>query len=197
MISVSCLTEDSVPITLDASVIINLNATTIAGEILDSLNRPIFVTSAVVREMKNAANATLDDSGALDELISAGNLETVELSRSALSTFVSLVSGNTILTLGDAEASTLSYSDDRSAIAVVDGRKTWRISSERLPELRLANSIDLFAYPPTLAALGSGALSNALFDALAKTRMYVGVEHVDWVRSVLGAKRSAECSIVR
>jgi len=193
----SCLVEQSPPIVLDASVIINLLATGHADTILQALPGRSCVTENVVMEIKVGAENGRPESKKLFDLIERGSLEAVELNEQALESFIGIVSGSASDSLGDGEAATLAFAHRNGRIAAIDERKATRVAAEHFGSLRIATTIDILAHTPVRLALGQKRLSTAILDALRLARMQVWAPQFDWVVEQIGAANVVLCPSLR
>jgi predicted nucleic acid-binding protein len=177
----------------DASIIINLNATNSAKDIVGALPNRMVVTSVVLAELSAGASRGHEDARQLELLIGGGSMGLVELGGMAEEVYASLVDGATGSTLDDGEASTIAYALEIGGIAAIDDHKARRICSERFSGLRIAWSTDLLLHESVAATLGREAQANAIFNALQKARMRVPNEHVDKIVNLIGSERAISC----
>ncbi|GKT01013.1 hypothetical protein AVKW3434_16510 [Acidovorax sp. SUPP3434] len=193
----SCLVEQSNPLVLDASVVINLLATGHAGMILQSLPGRSYVTENVVGEINGGAGSGRPESKQLFDLIEGGPLEVAVLDELALESFIDIVSGSASESLGDGEAATLAFAYHSGLTAAIDERKATRIASERFASLRMATTVDILAHSSVMHALGQERLSMAVLDALRLARMQVGLPQFEWVVEQIGVENLALCPSLR
>jgi predicted nucleic acid-binding protein len=177
----------------DTSVIINLNATERAEEILSSLPFRVVVTDIVAGELSEDRRSGRRDAALLAALVRAGRVRVVSLDESALEVFSELVIGPAGETLDDGEASTIAYAVQRGIAPVLDERKGLKICAARFPSLRPKSTVDLFADSAVVKALGRDLLGDAIFLALRNARMRVAANHVAWVVGMVGSDRAALC----
>jgi predicted nucleic acid-binding protein len=189
----SCLTDQHSAVVLDASVIINLLATTKASEILQALGVPVFVTSNVVHEISQGTANARQEPKLLNELIDARVVQMVTLEASSLESFFSLVTGHTADSLGDGEAATLVHAHTNHFAAAIDEKKATRIANERFDEVVIVTTVDIFAYAPVLKLLGRNVLANAVLRALRSTRMQVRPHQFAWIMQLIGEDNLSEC----
>lgn len=178
---------------IDTSIVINLNATGYAREILDVLPHCAVVTDVVVGELEHGRSKGRGDAAMLAGLVKAGVLTIASLGEIALPHFESLVIGASAETLDDGEAATIAYAIDTRACAVIDERKATRLCSERFPHVKLGNTLDLLSHQSVQQALGLPHLADALHNALLSARMRVPPHHMDWVVTLIGSDRAAAC----
>ena len=193
MTSVSCLTEIGDPLVLDASVVVNLNATGFADHILGAVPTAVFVPVPVVRELKRGMIMGHSDATDLKVLLEEGLVESLHVPTSAQSEYVSMVSGSSASSLGDGEAATIASAFSMSGWAGLDERKARRICRERYRTVRVASTVDILAHPNVTLALSEDELSAALLAALEVAHMQVQKEHMSWVLSKIDPQRIAGC----
>jgi predicted nucleic acid-binding protein len=187
------MVETSAVVVADTSVVINLNATDRAAEILSALPFRVVVTDIVVAELQEDRRSGRSDSELLKELVRASNIRVVSLGEAGMHVFGELVVGPTADTLDDGEAATIAYAVECEFAPVIDERKALRICADRFPSLRPLCTVDLFAEASVVAAVGQGNLTDAVFRALQEARMRVPFERVPWVVDLIGTDRAALC----
>jgi predicted nucleic acid-binding protein len=192
--SISCLTDPASLIVIDTSAAINLNATGSAAEILQALPNRLVAVDVVSLELDEGRQRGRDDADLLNKLVSASLIEIVTLADPALDIFETLVVGTAAETLDDGEAATIAYAVDRGAAAIIDERKANRICTGRFPSLQLGCTVDLFAHPDVMCALGRESLVKALINALQLARMRVLPRHLDWVIDLIGSEQASLCA---
>ena len=177
----------------DASVIINLNATGKAKDIIAILPHRVAVTSIVLAELSVGAQRGHDDARKLQALVDDGNVDLVELGSLASEVYVSLVEGAGFDTLDDGEAATIAYAHENGGIAAIDERKARRLCASRFPGLQVVWTIDLLLHESVALALGRDLQADVVFDALQKARMQVPREFVGRLVNLIGKERAALC----
>jgi predicted nucleic acid-binding protein len=177
----------------DTSVVINLNATERAADILRSLPFGVMVTEIVAGEISNDRRTGRHDAELLDALTRAGHVKMVPLDEAALEIFSQLVIGPARETLDDGEASTIAYAAHHGIAPVIDERKGLKICSLRFPSLQPKCTVDLLAEPAVMRALGRRAMGDAIFLALRNARMRVAPSHITWVVEQIGLDRAKIC----
>src|ERR1035441_3040681 len=100
---------DSRLVTADASIVINLNATGCARDIVQALPHKFAVVDVVQGELEDGRRNGRHDADLLNRLAADGLLEIVQLDEAATAHFESLVIGPAITTLDDGEAATIAY----------------------------------------------------------------------------------------
>jgi predicted nucleic acid-binding protein len=181
------------PLVVDASVVINLNASGSAAAILRAVPKPTLVVDVVVDELRAATRSNRDDAALLAKLVADGLIAEVSLDDLKQDHFEKLVLGDDADTLDDGEAATIAYAVEKQAIAVFDERKAKRICRARFAQLRVATTIDLIGLDTVATAFGQRSHSEAVFKALVDGRMRVLPEHLGWVVGLIGDERAAQC----
>jgi predicted nucleic acid-binding protein len=189
----SCLIDPTAPVVVDASTVINLNATACGPRILKAIPNPFIITDVVQGELLEDRRNGRHDGQLVAELVAAGLISVAKLEDLTESHFEELVIGRGDATLDDGEAATIAYGVEKGAIALIDERKAARICGERYPQLVVGNSFDMLAHSAVLAALGDGATSDAVFNALRFARMQVPSSALKWVTELIGPERAAMC----
>jgi predicted nucleic acid-binding protein len=179
---------------VDASTIINLNATGCSEAILRALPNRVVAVDIVPGEMQLGRGRGHQDADQLDALIAGGFVAIVELDDDAERCFETLVVGSAAMTLDDGEAATIAYAAAAGGTAVIDEKKANRICRERFPQLRQASTVDIFAQPNVEPALGRAVLAQAVVNALQLARMRVLPHHLEWVIGLIGAEQAQRCA---
>lgn len=191
--SPTCLTDPAAVLAIDASAVINLNASGYAKETLTALPNRVVVTNIVPRELETGRDHGRKDAALLDELVAARLVEIVQLNEKAELHFAQLVIGPAARTLDDGEAGTIAYAVSKEATAIIDERKATKICGERFPTLRIGSTVDILAHEQVQERLGAALLAEAVFNALHRGRMRVQTHHMAWVVSLIGKDRAALC----
>ena len=183
MMRQSCLTDRTIPVIADTSVVINLNATDRAETILDALPNPFLVASEVMLELESNLQTGRNDAAALKALLTSGRAQVVQFGDTGMEHFSSLISGPASQTLDDGEAATIAYALEMEPhpIPLMDERKANRICAERFAHLVTGSTVDLLAQDEVWKALGRACIADAVFDALYAGRMRVLQHHLKWV----------------
>lgn len=194
----SCLTEEDRQLVMDSSVVINLLASGVAESVLSALDARVFLPESVVHETEyGEKNCSQNAAIFLSDILAIKSVEIVELDGVALETFTSLVSGPSSATLGDGEAATIALALRLGGSAVIDEKKATGIVTRQFASLRLSTTVDVLSHHSVVSALGEPALGEALFAALRDARMQVREHQFDWVSSLIGQERVAQCSSLR
>jgi predicted nucleic acid-binding protein len=189
-----CLLDPSAVVVADASVLINLNATGHAPQILRALPNPVVLVDIVLAELNRGRANGKADADLTAKLVHAGLAQIVSLGEIGLIQFERLVIGSAAETLDDGEAATVAYATEVDAIVVIDERKANRICATRFPKLAISCSVDILAHPEIQKKLGRDQLSEAVFCALRDARMRVMPHHVEWVVELIGQDLASQCS---
>jgi predicted nucleic acid-binding protein len=189
----SCLVDITIPVVLDASAAINLNASGFAEPILRALPNRTVVTEIVMNELTGDSRTGRRDAELIAALKKAGLVVIAQLSEMQLRHFETLVVGSATETLDDGEAATIAYAAESDAVAILDDRKAIRISATRYPQVSIGSTVDLFSHPSVIGTLGKASLADAVFAALQQARMRVLPRHIDWVVALIGQERARMC----
>jgi predicted nucleic acid-binding protein len=189
----SCLTDPTAAIVIDASTAINLNGSGYAATILKALPNRVLIADIVAAELEEGRRTGRRDSELIAALSKDGLVEVLQMNDREGQLFESLVIGGTIDTLDDGEAATIAVAWGRGAIAIIDERKANRICAQRHPEVRIGCTIDLFAHDSVQNDLGCTSLCDAVFSALQHARMRVPARYIEWVVGLIGQDRVRLC----
>lgn len=177
---------------VDASVIINLNATGCAEEIIRAYGVRLSASEIVGRELLQDPVNGRNDAALSRLLLDNGLLDFVPLQGEAERYFEGFVSGTARETLEDGEAATLAIAIASSRQAILDEKKAIRISTERFHGIEVISTSDILASSRVQHALGLDQVGEALFRALRDARMRVQERHYKWVVELLG-ERVQQC----
>lgn len=178
--------KSNVSAVVDASVIINLNATGCAEEIIRAYGISFTASEVVGRELLQDRLNGRNDAALSRRLIDSGLLDFIPLHGEAELYFEQLVSGSARETLDDGEAATLALAVATSRQAILDEKKAIRISTVRYPSIQVVSTSDILASTNVKDALGMDRVGEALFRALQDARMRVQERHYQWVIELLG-----------
>lgn len=194
MISSNSPTKSSESITLDASVVINLNATKDFAKILSLLPYTVNVTNHVVDELRNGESLRgHSDFSQLISLVNEGLVKIVSLEPYAASIYLSLVNGSAFETLDDGEASTISFALQTNCIAAIDERKALHLCTRKFSQLQTCNSLDLILHPNVAREFSDDTMSDLVFNALSGARMRVPSNYIAQVIDLIGDERTRVC----
>lgn len=183
MASKSSLSDACEALLLDASVIVNVNATGYADKILTALPMEVLVPKPVIKELKNGAARGHADATDLDDLLNRKIVLEAPLLGSAQSEFIALTAGASVSSLGDGEAATIACAHASGAWAAIDERKARRICEERYKPVTIVSTVDILAHGHVVGALTKDEMAKAVFAALEVANMHVHPHQVDWVTS--------------
>jgi predicted nucleic acid-binding protein len=178
----------------DASVLINLNATGCAVQIIEALTNKISITDVVIRELETGRAKGRTDADLADRLLASGLAERVALTTECEEAFLGLVAGPGQVTLDDGEAATIAWAAANMGVPVIDERKGLAICRERFAALKPCSTIDIFAHQNVIEKLGNAGLLDALYNALFHARMRVPEDRISWVIGIIGQSRANECT---
>ena len=193
MNSVSCLEEIDNPLVLDASVVVNLNATGFADRVLDAVPVEVFIPDPVVRELQRGIKMGHSDATDLNELLTKGVVNTLKVPMTVQAEYITLVSGSATSSLGDGEAATIASALATGAWASIDERKARKICATRYPSIKVASTVDILSHPNVVSSLTKTELSAAILAALEVAHMQVQKHQIDWVINQLPYDRIEKC----
>lgn len=188
-----CFDNLSLPLVVDASVVINLNATGCASHLIEAIPNDLIMVNVVQEELNTGISKGRVDAELTSRLVEDGHITIVQLGEVGASLFEQLVSGDAAQTLDDGEAATIALAIEVGAIALIDERKAARICGERFAGLVVASTVDALAHPVVQRALGQESLADAVFSALQQARMNTQPHHLEWVVNLIGRERAAQC----
>lgn len=191
MISSNFLADPRTVLVADASVVINLNATGCAREIIAALpNR--WATNALAELVGGTRNGH-DDARVLQALIDDGIIDLVRLGDTGSNVYETLVDGSALRTLDDGEAATIGHAHEIGGIALIDERKATNLCGDRFPELPVVSTIQLLLHKAVVGALGQQGHVDAVIGALQKARMRVPPDQISRVVAIIGEKSASSC----
>jgi predicted nucleic acid-binding protein len=193
MSSSNFLSNPRASLIADASVVINLNATARAAEIIKAIPNPFIVMENACAELEAGIRNGHRDHEWLLELIDAGHVRRARLGTASMPVYESLIDGSTLRTLDDGEAATIAYAQEISGVALIDERKARTLCANSFPGLVVACTAEFLMHDAITAALGEQRQADALVNALNGARMRVPPEHLARVRAMIGPERAALC----
>lgn len=193
MSQVSCLKDIADPLVLDASVVVNLNATGFASRILHAIPAGIQIPDPVIKELKRGTLMGHSDATDLQALLDRGIVDALKVPEAAYPDYIALVSGSSVGSLGDGEAATIASAFANGAWAALDERKARRICAERYPSVKVASTVDILAHPSVTAALSKKELFAAILAALEVAHMQVQRHQMEWVINRIPSERIENC----
>ncbi|MEW5704419.1 MAG: hypothetical protein AB1781_07545 [Pseudomonadota bacterium] len=193
MSSSSFLDKPQTPLVIDASVVINLNATGRAHEIIRAFPNPFLVTENAAAELANGARNGHTDSEALQDLVRQRVLQTVALDPTDLVVYETLIEGHAAQTLDDGEAATIAFAVGANAMTILDERKARNICATRFQGLTVFSTADLLTHDLLQKVLGKSGQIDAIVAALQGARMRVPPDRIDKVVNLIGKDAAANC----
>jgi predicted nucleic acid-binding protein len=194
MQSQTSLTNPDAMLVADTSTAINLNASGSSREILRVIPNRVVVADTVLFELEEGKRRGRQDADHLKELINDRFVDVITMGEVGAQHFEELVIGPAAETLDDGEAATIAVAIEHQGIALIDEHKAHRICRERYPNLRTGCTVDMFAHPAVLLALGAQKLASSVLSALMVARMHVLPHHADWVVQLVGPDKAAHCN---
>ncbi|MBB3396141.1 DNA-binding protein [Rhizobium sp. BK060] len=185
------LSDDTVPLVLDTSVLINLHASRCGVDILTSIPNPIVVANVVAGELENETSRRNGEEAFLRALSAAGHVMLVDLSDQEFEMFFELTSVSP--SLDDGEAATIAVASARGLYPVID-EKRGRIRASAIMGIEPAWSLDLVLHPITAESLGAEGHREALFRALRDGRMRIPPESTSHVVGIIGIENAEYCT---
>jgi predicted nucleic acid-binding protein len=182
------------PFVADASVVINLNATLRAREIIRAFPNHFLVTENACSELEEGLRHGHRDFEHLLRLIEAGHIRRVRIGVASLPLYEALVDGSASHTLDDGEAATIVCAQELKGIALIDERKARTLCARSFPGLIVASTVDILIHEAVASTLGVQGQSDAVANALMNARMRVPPEHLERVKEMIGSDRASLCA---
>lgn len=193
MSSSNSLSNPSRPFVADTSVLINLNASGRAHDLIRAFPNRFVVTENAISELAAGIKNGHEDGRQVETLMSAGLIELAVLSEDAMATYSALIEGSAARTLDDGEAATIAFAYHSGGVALLDERKARSRCVTDYNGLPLASTVELFLHESVGGALGNQGMIDALLAALQKGRMRVPLELVGMVVGLIGEKHAVNC----
>lgn len=188
----SSLIDETKPLVIDTSVLINLHACTYGERILTAIPNDIIVPQIVVEELEHETSRKNGEHSFLCSLINNGKVTIADMTGEEFSLFADLTSGSP--SLDDGEASTIAIMVKRKLHPIIDEKKG-RICAARLMAGQEPGwSLDLLRHPVVLQILEEVHATAALYLALRDGRMRIPPEHSEYVVHRIGIKRALGCT---
>ena len=176
----------------DASIVINLNASGRAREIIRALPHRIVVTGNAVTELEAGERNGHGDARQLYDLINARLIDRVEIGGIGAPIYESLIDGSARLTLDDGEAATIACAVEAGAFALLDERKARSLCTASFATLPLGCTAELLMHPAVATALTSEHVATVV-RTLQVGRMRVPPEFVSDLIALIGPDHTATC----
>jgi predicted nucleic acid-binding protein len=182
-----------IPLIADASVVINLNGTGRAADVIQAAGSPFFVTENASAELASGSARGHRDYDQLLELVDSGHVRLVSLQSTGLRLYEPLIDGSTATTLDDGEAATIACASEISGVALIDERKARTLCRNSFPKLPVLCTVQLLMHELITESLGKEIQIGAIVSALTRARMRVPQELIVPVMNVIGPERAAQC----
>lgn len=192
MTFLSSLADESRPLVLDTSALINLHACTFGERILMAIPNAIVVPQVVADELDTETGRRNGDHGFLHGLVAQGKISIVAMTDDEYELFAALTSGTP--SLDDGEAATIAVAASREFRAVIDERKGRAQAVARMGGKEPGWTLDLLQHSAARRSLGDAALTEAIYLALREGRMRIPQEHGDAIVTLIGMERALHCS---
>ncbi|WP_199089787.1 hypothetical protein [Bosea sp. ASV33] len=176
----------------DASIVINLNASGRASEIIRALPHRVVVTSNAVIELEAGERNGHGDARQLRDLIGAGLVARAEIGSIGLPVYESLIDGSARLTLDDGEAATIACAAELGGFALLDERKARNLCAASFASLPLGCTAELLMHPAVVTALAMNHVA-AVVRALQVGRMRVPPEFASDIAGLIGPEHAGAC----
>lgn len=177
----------------DASIVINLNASGRAPEIIRALPHRVVVTGNAVTELEAGERNGHGDARQLHDLIGAGLVGRIEIAGIGAPIYESLIDGSARLTLDDGEAATIACAVEAGAFALLDERKARSLCAAMYGALPLGCTAELLMHPAVAAALASDHVATVV-RTLQVGRMRVPPEFIGDLAALIGPEHAATCT---
>lgn len=160
------LSDPNAIIVADASVIIYLNQTGFAKEILRNMKCRFIVPEKVSEELKKGLDKGNKDFDYLLKMQEIGLLEIHELGAVGTSTFDKLANNNSEPYLIGGEAAVIALAEELSGTALIDEKKGRRVCQKYFPNLSLGCTTEILLSPVVSNALGPSRQTDVLHHAI-------------------------------
>jgi predicted nucleic acid-binding protein len=179
---------------LDASVLINLLGTGMAGEVVQAASLPMLVEDYAFEELRRHPLREQDIRSEIAALLDSRLLRRVRMDDAARTLFRELTDGDLTAGLDDGEAATIAYAiSHAAAIPVIDEKKASAVFGRRWAPRSIIDTVALLGQPRVRAAFSTERYSAAIYSALLYARMRVPKAARPWIRELLGNTRAAQC----
>jgi predicted nucleic acid-binding protein len=179
---------------LDASALINLLGTGMAGDLVKAANRRMFVEDYAFEELRRHPLPEQDLQTELAALLESRLLQRVTMDETARILFRELTDGDLTAGLDDGEAATIAYAVSHEAtVPVIDEKKANSVFGRRWHSRMIVDTITLLGQSSVSNAFTEERYSAAIHSALLHARMRVPTAARAWVAALIGDARSAQC----
>lgn len=177
----------------DASIVINLNASGRARDIIRALPHRLVVTGNAVTELEAGERNGHSDARQLHDLIGSGLVGRIEIGGIGAPIYESLIDGSARFTLDDGEAATIACAVEAAAFALLDERKARSLCAASFAALPLGCTAEILLHPAVAAALTSEHVATVV-RALQVGRMRVPPEFVGDLAALIGPEHAVTCA---
>lgn len=188
----SCLTDPDASLILDASVLINLHASSKGVRILSAIPNKIYVARNVADEMQVGDGSVPSERDFVFKLEERGLLEIIDMKDGDLAIYENYVSGER--SLDDGEAATIAMALKRGCLPVIDERKACSRLAKDAPGLSVPTTVDLMLSQPVKQSLSPMDRRHAVYKALTDARMHVRPDQRDSIIELIGTERAVQCN---
>ncbi len=179
------------------SVVINLNATMRAADILNALSIKVEVTETVLAELEQGEAHGHDDCSKLRSLLDQGIIDLVPLSRQEIAIFHDLSAGSAGQTLDDGESSTIARTAVSHAVAAIDDKKASKLFSHHFHNVSVVSTAEMLLHEKVRLQLGNTSLREAVYQAAKNARISVPHSLVSTIVNIVGKERAGNCPSLR
>lgn len=189
----------SVPLVLDASVLINLLATGRLASILSCFCPSAVVVEEVIGEVRRNPRDRQENAALLDPFFAQAALTRDSLSGSdeMLELYLELAGADEQEDLGDGEAASMAYAVHKGYAVALDERKARAVCRRRFPNIQICSTLDMLRALEGACSISREHVVESVYDALKFARMRVPPEHDAWVRGLLSAEQLKDCPSLR
>lgn len=177
------MTVGEVDHVIDASVAINILATTRGVEVLGALPGRCVIEERAAAEVTRHPRGITHAQGPLGELLSSGALKVVQMVSEDFELFVQLVGAPSPDGLDDGEAASLAWVVGHGGVLIVDDGKARRITRRDYSAVEMQSSVSVFRAWAERAKPTPAELATVLQDAKKHGRMRVLVDDRAWFES--------------
>lgn len=192
MTCLSSLADDTTPLILDTSVLINLHACTYGEQVLAAVPNTISVPDVVARELEHETSHLNGENQFLRHLIARKILDVTPMDDESYRVYETLISSPG--SLDDGEAATIAIASALCCVPVIDERKGRAQAENMLYGRTIAWSLDLLAHPAVQAGLSNNKAIEAIYLALYQGRMRIDEERCEAVVRLIGQDRALNCT---
>lgn len=183
-------------IVVDASVLINLLATSDPAVILRALGEPMVVADAA-REVRRNPRTGATGREVLEPLLASGLLHRVTMAEHEAETFVELVGASPPDDLDDGEAATIAFALSRGHAVAIDEAKAQRILSEKYDRIRCMSTVALYRGLLEREVFDRHFICACVYDSIKLARMRVATTEIAWVCALLDPEQREGCTSLR